>query len=446
MQRGLFLQGVFMRQRILFGLLALAISLCANAADISKVDASSAGIVGDGKTDNTAAVQTALDALGHAGGGTLQLGNGNFLFRGHLNIPAGVCLQGTWQSVPSHPGIRDKGFPVPTEGGTTLLVTEGRGSEAGSPFISMTNNCTLKGVVIYYPDQKPDETPAAYPYAISMHENNAAVLGVELVNPYNGINASGAHRHLIRDVQGQPIRRGIYVDAIYDIGRIENVHFNPWWCWKGVVKQFQLQHGQAFIFGRADWEYVYNTFCFGYNQGYNFIETSTGSCNGNFLGIGADDCWTAVQVDQSAVYGLLITNGEFTAFEGPNPTIVRVVAANEGAVRFVNCAYWGYRNRTADVAGKGIVGFSDCTFASWDKKVHGRADAEIRATGGTLLVRGCSFINKRPQVDLEPGVQRAIIADNVFGSPVEIQNHSKGQVAIHDNLAGVPTTAPTTQP
>jgi hypothetical protein len=89
-----------------------------------------------------------------------------------------------------------------------------------------------------------------------------------------------------------------------------------------------------------------------------------------------------------------------------------------------------------------VVGFTDCTFASWDKKIQGRTDAEIRVTGGTLLVRGCSFINKRPQVDLEPGVERAIIAENVAGSPIEIQNHSKGQVVIRDNLGGVPTTQP----
>ncbi|HWB53478.1 MAG TPA: hypothetical protein VG722_04770, partial [Tepidisphaeraceae bacterium] len=43
------------------------------------------GIVGDGKTDVTAATQAALDKLGKAGGGTLYLGRGNFLFRGHLN-------------------------------------------------------------------------------------------------------------------------------------------------------------------------------------------------------------------------------------------------------------------------------------------------------------------------------------------------------------------------
>src|SRR5580700_1656204 len=104
-----------------------------------------AEIVGDGKTDVTAAVQSALDELATKGGGTLQLGNGNFLFRGHLRVPAGGCLAGMWQSVPSHPGIRDQGFPKPIEGGTTLLVTEGRGSETGDPFISLTNNSTLKG-------------------------------------------------------------------------------------------------------------------------------------------------------------------------------------------------------------------------------------------------------------------------------------------------------------
>ncbi|HEY1684425.1 MAG TPA: hypothetical protein VGG19_06665 [Tepidisphaeraceae bacterium] len=404
--------------------------------------AQSSAFVGDGKTDNTAAVQSAMDALAKQGGGTLQLGNGNFLFRGHLNVPAGVCLAGTWQSVPSHPGLRDKGFPRATNGGTTLLVTEGRGSEDGPPFISLTNNSTLKGVVIFYPDQKPDQTPAAYPWTISMHENNAAVLGVELLNPYNAINATGAHRHLIRDVQGQPLRRGIYVDSIYDIGRIEDVHFNPWWCWDGPVKKFELHYGQAFIFGRSDWEYVYNTFCFGYNQGYDFIRTSTGACNGNFLGIGADDCFTAVNVEEAEDYGLLITNGEFTAFDGPDPTIVRVGPKNHGAVRFTNCAYWGGHNHTADIAGTGVVGFGDCTFASWDRPKGFRTDAQIRASGGVLMVRGCSFLLDRPMVDLEPGVDKAIITENTVRGKAVVLNHSQAQVAIHDNLGGPASTQP----
>jgi hypothetical protein len=38
------------------------------------------------------------------------------------------------------------------------------------------------------------------------------------------------------------------------------------------VYQWQTANGEAFIFGRADWEYVLNTFCFGYHVAYKFAE------------------------------------------------------------------------------------------------------------------------------------------------------------------------------
>lgn len=72
----------------------------------------------------------------------------------------------------------------------------------------------------------------------------------------------------------------------YDIGRIEDVHFNPWFSCKKPFIYYQTTHGRAFVMGRSDWEYVFNTFCFGYAVGYQFIERATGSMNGNFLGIG----------------------------------------------------------------------------------------------------------------------------------------------------------------
>src|SRR5262249_37751905 len=85
------------------------------------------GAKGDGQTDATAAFQKALDAAGQAGGGVVYAPRGNYFFRGHLNIPAAVTLKGVWESVPAHTGLRDKGFPKPTDDGTTLLVTENRG-------------------------------------------------------------------------------------------------------------------------------------------------------------------------------------------------------------------------------------------------------------------------------------------------------------------------------
>ncbi len=418
-----------MKALILFTLVSAA--MLSHAAD--SLNVRDFGAKGDGETDDTPAFQKALAAAAQAGGGTVLAPRGNYLFAGNLNVPPGVTLRGIWESVPAHNGLRDAGLPKPTDDGTTFLVTENAGTENGPAFLTLNHNATLKGVVIYYPKQKPDDVPDAYPWAIAMRGKNPAVLAVELLNPYNGINTTGSERHLIRDVHGQPLRRGVFVDQIYDIGRIENVHFNPWWSTRPKLFRWQMEHGEAFIFGRTDWQYVFNTFCFGYNVGYKFIKTKAGFCNGNFLGLGADDCYTALVVEDSAPYGLLITNGEFVSFHGPDPTMVEVKASNTGSVRFSNCAFWGPCHQIAKVAGRGTVGFSDCTFVQWDSQKEGRH--AIQATGGTVLVRGCEFREAKPQIELGEGVRRAVITGNVFTGPARVMNQSKGSVQIADNAA-----------
>jgi len=417
---------------IFIGAYACTAAVCAQGPHAGSLNVRDFGAAGDGKTDDTAAFQKALDAAAEAEGGIVHAPRGNYLFKGHLNVPNAVTLAGLWQSVPAHNGIRNRGLPKPTDDGTTFLVTEGAGSEDGPAFITLNTNSTLKGVVLYYPEQNVDDIPKPYPWAISMRGKNPAVLAVEMLNPYNGIDATHNERHLIRDVHGQPIRRGILVDHIYDIGRIENVHFNPWWSMKPKLFKWQMENGEAFIFGKSDWQYVTNTFCFGYNVGYKFIQTKSGMCNGNFLGIGADDCYTALVVEQCAPYGLLITNGEFVSFHGPDPTMIGVSENNTGSIRFVNCAFWGPCNQIAKISGAGTVGFSDCTFTQWGGKDGTRA--AIQAKSGTVLVRGCEFRQDRPQIELGKDVSRAIIAENVFTGSERIDNKSEGNVQIGLNV------------
>ena len=393
------------------------------------------GARGDGKADDTAAFQRALDAAGQAGGGVVLAPRGLYFFAGHLNVPPAVTLKGTWESVPAHNGIRDRGLPKPTDDGTTLLVTEGAGREDGPAFITLNTNSTLKGVVLYYPQQNENDVPKPYPWAIAMRGKNPAVLDVELLNPYSGIDATHNERHLVRNVQGQPIRRGVLVDAIYDVGRIENVHFNPWWSTKPKLFQWQMEHGEAFIFARSDWQYVLNTFCFGYHVGYRFNASKSGASNGNFLGLGADDCHTALVVEQSAPFGLLITNGEFVSFHGPDPTMIEVAKTNSGSVRFVNCAFWGPCHQIARIAGTGTVGFGDCTFTQWDAKREGRHAIQVES--GTVLVRGCEFRENKPQVELKAAVRRAVITDNVVNGAVRIANHAQGVVRIANNAGTI---------
>ena len=390
------------------------------------------GAAPDGETDNTEAFQKALDAAGAAQGGIVAAPTGRYRFSGSLTVPKEVALRGVYAYAPAHAGVRDNTDEKPASG-TVLMPCGHAGSEDGPPFILLQTNSSLQGCCIFYPDQDPaGPVPTPYPYTVAMRGNNPSIIDVELLNPYNAIDASQNQRALIRNVHGQPLHIGIYVDRVYDIGRIENVHWNPWWSMQEALFQWQMENGVGFIFGRTDWHYVHNTFCFGYNVGYKFIATDAGWANGNFLGIGADDCHTALVVEQCAPYGLLITNGEFVSFHGPDPTMVRVEETNSGVVRFSNCAFWGPCNRNVVVDGTGTVGLSDCTFVQWGH--HREGCHSVEARGGSILVRGCEFREDKPQVYLGPRVQRAVISENLITGQERIVNEAEGNVVIANNV------------
>jgi len=120
------------------------------------------------------------------------------------------------------------------------------------------------------------------------------------------------------------------VDVIYDIGRIENVHFNPWWSMKPKLFEWQMQHGEAFIIGKSDWQYVFNTFCYG-TTWLQIHQIENRHVQRQLPGIGADDCYTALVVEDSLHIGVLISNGEFVSFRGPDPTMIRVGTNNVAA-------------------------------------------------------------------------------------------------------------------
>jgi hypothetical protein len=111
--------------------------------------------------------------------------------------------------------------------------------------------------------------------------------------------------------------------------------------------------------------------------------------------------------------------------------MVVVAATNRGTVRFVNCAFWGPCHQIARIAGRGTIGFGDCTFMQWDSKREGRP--ALRVESGSVLVRGCEFQENKPQIELGEQVRRAVISDNLFRGPARIANHSKGTVKVANN-------------
>jgi Pectate lyase superfamily protein len=398
------------------------------------------GAVSDEVTDNTAAIQRAIDAAS-SHGGIVVVPVGRWLCRGHLELKMGVHLKGMNEAPQSWE----------PQTGSILEPTEGRGQEDTPAFIEMRSSTSVSGVTIYYPEQRVDDIQP-YPWTIYMRANPAkevvfdtTVENVTLINSYNGIRTGPGEngRHRIMSVFGCVLRRGIFVDWTGDIGRLENVQFHShFWAspafhgnWDKVFAYMQ-QNLEAFVFGRSDWEYVTNTFVFPAKIGYRFIKTENGATNGQFLGIGADATGTAVQVDAIQPQGLLITNGEFNSHMVGNSTQVIVSPGAAGSVRFVNTGFWGPVDHNAVLRGDGFISFADCYFSN-DLAPDGAA---IEVERGKVQIQNSTFDAVSPKrvpghsyteaedrgqqtsIHIGPDVKSAIVIGNNGYQGVNIKN------------------------
>jgi len=384
--------------------------------------------------DATEAIQSALDKAGE-NGGDVCLPAGRYRLDGHLVIPSGVALSGVWVA-PHHAKLHT---------GTVLLAYEGRGNEDGHPLISLSPNSAIRGVTIFYPEQDIEDIKP-YPWTIKGRGMHNSVMDVTLVNPYKGIDIGTYHNelHYLRNIFGCPLKIGVYINNCTDIGRIENVHFNPHYWGRdegdgdkrpdwGKLLKYLLEECVAFVFGRTDWEYVLNTFCYGQKIGYHFVGTEQGTCNGNFLGIGADGTRNAVVVEQAAPYGILITNGEFVSMVADDPVEIVVTGKNRGVLQLNNCAFWGPANQIARIEGDGSVSFVQCNFHYWD---HARKNLPaIQADGGSLTVSNCLFHREGKHIQLGEKLRSAIIFGNQTEGKLMIENNSKGDVQIGFNAS-----------
>ena len=140
------------------------ISTASPALPAEPVDPAKFGVKGDGKTDDTAAVQAAIDAAAAAGGGKVELSAGQFRLEGTLTIRSGVTLSGAWESPHfSTPGA-----------GTTILAVAGRGAEDGPPLLSMKANSTVSGLTVFYPEQTVSDLKP-YPWTIQGEGTHCSV-------------------------------------------------------------------------------------------------------------------------------------------------------------------------------------------------------------------------------------------------------------------------------
>lgn len=409
----------------------------------------------DGVTDNTASFQKALDKASETGA-TVYVPSGRYLIKGSLVLNA-VALTGENKAIRA---------PGPLNG-TVILATAGRDNEKGPSLFEMRGSSSVSGLTVYYPEQLTDDI---HPYPWTFHIGNddlkqevfdCTVENITLINSYNGIFVGPCEngRHIIRNIFGAVLHRGIFVESVGDIGRISEIHFHcVYWkdkdtkgdFWK--VFHYMQDNLIAFTIGRSDWEYITNTFVFPARLGYWFIKTDTknrwtGSPNGQLSGIGCDASGCCVKVDQIQRMGLLITNGQFNSHLSGDSTQVVIGDSCNGSVRFVNCGFWGPVKRNAIIRGDGFISFSDCYFSNNSNA----SNYSIEALSGRLQVNHCTFdavqsekSNKGtwdyqgkptepPSIHIGPLVKHAVVTGNNGFYGITVKNDIGGNAYIEGN-------------
>jgi len=391
---------------------------------MSDVNARDHGAVGDGVADDTAAIQAALNAAVDDGP-VCYLPPGTYRINGALTVPPGVTFRGASEGVPHSE------HPI----GTLLLAYGGRGEADGEPLVTLKPNAVIRNMIIHYPGQTlPDVQP--YPWTIRADGELCQVYDMCLTNPYQALDFGTLWNelHTVRNVFACPLKTGVYIDQCSDIGRIENVHFNPnFWTRMAIepgypggdIKAYLEKNLVGFKIGRTDWEYISNCFVIFPIIGFHFNDFGHGPGNAVITQSGSDIGPVAVRVDRVQPHsGVQFANAQFMG-------TVEVGEANPGPVKLANCGFWTVPETKVqiDKRGPGTLSLTSCHFAGWDSANEG--EPCIRASGGRLIVNGCEFMAEgKPQVMLEEGLVAATIMGCTLRGDEGIIDNSGADVQI----------------
>ena len=284
-------------------------------------------------------ITAALAAASAAGGGIVFLPAGRYCVLTNLTIPASVSLKGVFQGPPA---TGDTYSPM---GGTILLSVAGTGNPAGQAFVTLSgNNSTIDGLAIFYPNQViptgASFVPTTYPFAIKTVAPDCVIQNILLVNPYQGIYLYNSGRHFVKGIYGQPLGVGITVDGSYDVGRIMDVHFWPFWTQNTAVQSWTKSQAFAFAFQKSDWQVVQDVFTFGYHVGMLFSASALGATNGQFSNIAFDGGDVGLALYETQPYGLQFTNFNFAGVSTTNAYGIYGFPGNS-TVTVQNASFWG---------------------------------------------------------------------------------------------------------
>ena len=214
------------------------------------------GAKGDGVTDDTGAIQSAINAAVAAGGGSVLFKVARYFTTGSFVVPTGVVLSGAVEGPFDVAGVN----PATTAIAPTLLVTN-----TSAPFITLNGHGTgVTDLLFHYPNQVKTSasTPTVYPYTIAANFPATKVVRSTVTNAYNFLDlesvAQGSGRVIAQDLFIGAFNIGVHIDHTYDFTALNNLHNGVFWdevegaSYPTTIDTWVLNNGTALVVTRMD--------------------------------------------------------------------------------------------------------------------------------------------------------------------------------------------------